>query len=239
MLVVLLANAPGSDVIHGTVAPPTFCGPPIVLFASGLSTSDARWVAMTSFCVSVGAQAGRVAPLVGVDPSAGSYSADLAALVAALTAGAYTTMFSPRQDRPFVWADNRGIVRPAPICGPLFSIPTPGISDAVSAGVPSDGLSAYQASALFVRLTCANLYGVGLLGCGSAVPELRPSPPVYSLAGNGYAATLSRLQNVWQRGGPTVAGNIAALQAAEADPARLGISRRTHPALVPYLVLGD
>lgn len=234
---VVIHNAPGLDVLAGTVAPPTFCGSPIVLFGSGISLSDPRWAAMLSFSIDVGAQAGKVAPLIGIDPSAGSYSADLATIVSALSAGVYTSLFTPRQDRPFVWADNAGIVRPAPICGPIFSIPTPGVSDVVDVDVLSDGLAAYQASALFVRLTCAHLYGVGLFACGSAVPEVRPSPPVYSLAGSGYSTTLRRLQNVWQRGGPTVASNVAALQAAEADPARLGISRRTHPALVPYLVL--
>lgn len=238
----LLANAPGMAILNGTVVAGTFIGPPLVVEADGLTSTDPRWLAANDFASALGAPVGQVAPLVGVPLGMAPDvfgDIDSATLLASLRA--LSQYFDVSALRPFVWCDTgKDTVIPVgeslgldqwPLCGPIFSMPS------------SDGLrvstlaTCWLRSGSYARITSNSLYGVGSMACGSAIPDERASPPVYDCPPTGYVKFFNTLLNVWKRGGPVTLGNYATLQALESNPARLGISRRTHPALVPFIKL--
>lgn len=230
----MLANTAATNILNGTVTQNNFAGPPMVLFADIMpDTSDPRWQAMESFAQAVGGLVGMEAPLIGLDVVGGSYAADLATLYAALQA--FSSFFDTNFAGPFSWSDGVGLYQNIPVCGPFFAIP--------SLGGPNDHLAdteAWNQSKNYLRCNARHLYGIGMLACGGGVPEKMPTPPVYNpdeLPAN-YTNTLNTLLSLWRQGGAATSVNISTLQNLEAtDPTRLGISRRTHPALVPYIIL--
>lgn len=230
----LLSNAAGAVVLAKGVTSGTFAGPPIVLFARGMtSTTDPRWTATAAFADAIGAPYGRQAPLIGIDPTTDitnpPFPVDLSMLISALLDSNYLTQFAAAHEAPLPWADGIGI-RFLPVSGPFFSIPQ-SATDFITSP------TAWDTSAQFIRLAAANMYGIGCMACGSAEPEVQLSPPVYQFPWDTYASRFPNLQNVWRRGGPVAASNYSALQTAESVSGRNGVSRRTHPALTPYVYL--
>lgn len=228
----MLANSPGQDVLNQTVGPLQFQGPPAVLVGDFLTNpADPRWLEVLAWANEVGRPLGRIAPVVGLDLSTETDPAS----VAVATLDAALLRLSRLFDVAgsillFRWSDGRSDVRERP-CGPILSVPN------------GDGIlrslclrAAWDLSERWVRLAgCNGQWGIGTMGVGKGNPEVRATPPVYDVPAVGRAAHLATLLQVWQRGGPVALSSYELLQAKEAT--RFGISRRFHPALVPYCLL--
>lgn len=230
----MLSNAQGAAILAGTVTTGTFCGPPIILIGDNLTTTaDPRWVAVAAFAGNVGGLVGKTAPLIGLDPLSAGYAADLATLLAAMQA--FSVFFDVNLAGPFLWSDGKGLYSNIPPCGPIITIDSPTADPFAEVALKA----AWAVSKSYLRSNARHLYGIGLLACGGAVPETQPSPPIYPLPSDTYADTLASLLTLWRESGASSAASITALQSLETDPTRLGISRRTHPALVPFIQLTD
>lgn len=228
----MLANASGQAVLDGTTTAGSFRGPPAVVVGDNLTDpGDLRWRQILSWAEDVGAPFGRVAPVVGLNlaeiadpPPRALASLDWALLRLSRFFDASGGVL------PYRWSDGGSEVPERP-CGPILSVPsTTGIISHLCL------VAAWSLSSRYVRLAgCNGDWGIGTMGVGSGDPERRATPPVYDVPAPGRASALATLLQVWRRGGPVAVEAVAALQAKEST--RFGISRRFHPALVPYCLL--
>lgn len=215
------SNTTGSEILARTVTPASFLGPPIVVVGDDFATSDPRWVALSSMAEALSAVKGAPpVPLIWLDPAEDQRPLDVA--LAALS-----RLFEISSARPYVWSRG-GRPIPASPCGPIFSMP----ATTSTATMCND--RAWETSARFVRVPYGNLFGVGLMAIGKGDPEGFHGPPVYPIPPPPNAARrLQTLREVWKRGGPSDLGSYQTL--IDLESTRFGISRRTHPALVPYI----
>ena len=225
----MISNDPGAAYLSGVGTYfGTFYGPPLVVVADGIaSPGDARWSAALAFCDVLGMPRGALggAPLVGFD----SATDDPVLLLRALLLCNH--LYDASAILPYYWSNGQTLSRSQCPCGPIMCMPS---STGAQAAVRT---AAGIVSALTVRLTCCNMFGIGCFGVGPlGVVEVVATPPVYDMdPTRAWSAQFTTLGEVWRRGGPIQLSSYAALQALE--PSRPGISRRVHPALVPYLLL--
>lgn len=225
----MIANVLGDDVLSGRVTRANFYGPPILVFGDGLtSDSDPRWLAARAFAFDLGAPFGRPeVPLIGLNANSPENPPQLRDGLRRLA-----PFFDASSGvLPYRWSDGAAEFFDQYPCGPAFSMPS---SDASRDDVRS---AAGIVTEQFVRVTFGSTCGIGCFAVGPyGDPEVRATPPVYDLPATGYAKTLKAIREVWARGGPINLSSYQVLQ--ELEGSRFGISRRVHPALVPYLFLG-
>lgn len=224
----MLTNTLANDILAQTVTAANFSGPPMLLIGQGLiSTSDPRWQAV------LGLATQKSVPLVGISPEDSTLP---------LHAGleALSRFFVPGQTGTYVWTD--GVTTEVPsfffgtkstpsFLGPILCCPD------VPANDMAIRVMVWAGAIYYARHANYNRYGVGLLACGPGDPNGLTTPPVYPLRRDFLQDDVTTLANVWVRGGPVEQSSLETLVALEAT--RPGISRRVHPALVPYILLED
>lgn len=227
----MLANSNGQAILDGLAGPASFQGPPAIFVGDSLTDpSEARWLQIIAWAEDVGRPLGRVAPVVGLDLGTEVADASVLALLdfALLRLGRCFDVAA--SILPYRWSDGRSYVSERP-CGPILSVPN---GDGILRSLTLQ--ACWTLSGRYVRLAgCNGQWGIGTMAVGSGNPEIRATPPVYDIPAADRGRILANLLQVWQRGGPVSLEAYAAIQAKEAT--RFGISRRFHPALVPYCLL--
>lgn len=230
----MLANNAGRAIFTQQVDAGTFLGPPIVALGDSLtSTNDPRFIAMATFASDLGKPFARPeAPLIVAD-----VNEPTGPLLDALRA--YARLFEPAQAIPWRWSNGNGVENGV-MCGPIFAIPSLNFAIEIVADY------CWQLSLKTHRVSCSHMYGIGMFAVGAGEIngatgqydvgiDPRPTAPIYKPDKTNLPGALQLILKVWRRGGPVTLESYARLAAIDTD--RFGISRKVHPALVPFLVL--